>query len=544
LFAHDQSTADAGRCSEQALAAVANDVAIRRAGVAQDRYLQKLAHEHWKLQATIRGTNAGTWEWNVQTGETRFNDRWAAIVGKELEDLGPVSIQTWLEHTHPEDLGRSQELLQKHFAGESDFYECEARMRHRDGHWVWVLDRGEVRTWTPNGEPEWMYGTHQDITERVERERRLQQNEERLQRVSETAGVGGWELDIATGQVSWSDTTFRIYGLPIGPVPPLADCISFYAPSARPKIARAVEDAISTAQPWDLELPFIRADGEQIWVRAVGRAECIDGQAVRLTGAFQDVTEARNLRLSLLRKQREAARRRREVERQQKELEKSNRLLDSFAYMVSHDLRAPLNNMRGMLEMLTAEMQCPLSDTQQQCQAYLLDAIERMDARVTGLLALSRAQSKVLQTVRTPAAEMVQAVLADLEQPIQAAHAEVVVGDLPEVCCDRGLLEQVLQNLIENALRYRGADSLRISIEGGMQGAKVWLCVEDNGQGVPVEDQERIFHMFARASHDSKGSGLGLSICALIMRKHRGSIRYAPARHSPTGAAFMLTLPS
>ena len=127
---------------------------------------RELARERERLANILIGTNAGTWEWNVQTGETRFNERWAEIIGYSLAEIAPVSIETWLRRAHPDDLRTSQELLERHFSGELPYYECECRMRHRDGHWVWVLDRGRVTTWTSDGKPEWMYGTHQDITPR------------------------------------------------------------------------------------------------------------------------------------------------------------------------------------------------------------------------------------------------------------------------------------------------------------------------------------------------------------------------------------------
>ena len=123
-----------------------------------------LADEHNRLQATIEGTRTATWEWNVQTGETRFNERWAEIIGYRLDELAPVSIETWAHFAHPDDLARSNAILQRHFAGDIDYYECEARMRHRDGHWVWVVDRGRVFEWDQEGRPLWMAGTHQDIS--------------------------------------------------------------------------------------------------------------------------------------------------------------------------------------------------------------------------------------------------------------------------------------------------------------------------------------------------------------------------------------------
>lgn len=125
---------------------------------------EALADERNRLHAVIEGTRSGTWEWNVQTGETRFNERWAGIIGYRLDELAPVSIETWARFAHPDDLARSNALLQRHFAGELDYYETEARMRHRDGHWVWVLDRGRVFEWDQDGRPLWMAGTHQDIS--------------------------------------------------------------------------------------------------------------------------------------------------------------------------------------------------------------------------------------------------------------------------------------------------------------------------------------------------------------------------------------------
>lgn len=136
------------------------------------------SHEHLmmerrRLAGIIEGTNAGTWEWNVQTGETVFNERWAEIVGHTLAELEPISIRTWLELVHPDDLKVSDAQLQEHFAGKRDFYDCECRMRHKDGHWVWVHHRGRVMTWTEDGKPLLMMGTHSDITERKRLETEL-----------------------------------------------------------------------------------------------------------------------------------------------------------------------------------------------------------------------------------------------------------------------------------------------------------------------------------------------------------------------------------
>ena len=98
----------------------------------------ELQEERQRLLDIVRGTNAGTWEWNIQTGETSFNERWAEMIGYTLEEISPVSIETWMNFAHPDDLKASGELLEKHFRGELDYYEFESRMKHKNGSWGWV----------------------------------------------------------------------------------------------------------------------------------------------------------------------------------------------------------------------------------------------------------------------------------------------------------------------------------------------------------------------------------------------------------------------
>jgi len=129
-----------------------------------------LGEARWRLESILAGTHVGTWQWNIQTGETVFNEVWAELVGYTLAELAPMSIETWKAFTHPEDLKQSSALLERHFAGELPFYECECRMRHKDGSWVWIHDRGRVITRTPDGKPLMMFGTHADITARKQSE--------------------------------------------------------------------------------------------------------------------------------------------------------------------------------------------------------------------------------------------------------------------------------------------------------------------------------------------------------------------------------------
>ncbi len=121
--------------------------------------------EEQRNKLVIEGTRIGIWDWNVQTGETYFNERWAEIIGYSLDELQPVSIETWVKFAHPDDLEESNRLLEQHFQGDSEYYDFQSRMKHKSGEWVWVHDRGKVFEWDEGGKPLRMCGSHLDITE-------------------------------------------------------------------------------------------------------------------------------------------------------------------------------------------------------------------------------------------------------------------------------------------------------------------------------------------------------------------------------------------
>jgi diguanylate cyclase (GGDEF)-like protein/PAS domain S-box-containing protein len=122
-------------------------------------------------------------------------------------------------------------------------------------------------------------------------EQRLLENEEFLDRTGRLVGIGGWSLSLVTGNITWSAETYRIHGVDASYIPTVESAIAFYTPEARPVIEAAIDTARRTGQGWDLELPFIRADGRHIWVRAVGTVILEENKPVRFIGAFQDITE-------------------------------------------------------------------------------------------------------------------------------------------------------------------------------------------------------------------------------------------------------------
>ena len=137
---------------------------------------------NWRLESLVESTHVGTWEWNVQTGETVFNNVWAQIIGYSLDELAPLSFKTWESKVHPFDLKETTAILEKHFEGKLPYFDCDCRMKHKDCHWVWIHDRGRVVTRTTEGKPLMMFGTHSDITERKTVEETLRKNEENLRK--------------------------------------------------------------------------------------------------------------------------------------------------------------------------------------------------------------------------------------------------------------------------------------------------------------------------------------------------------------------------
>lgn len=284
---------DAGKLSGFAL--ILTDVSrLKRVEGELQRHAQR-------LQNILEGTAVGTWEWNVATGETVFNERWAEMIGYRLEELGRCNIDTWKRFAHPEDLARSNELLAAHLRGETERYECEARMAHKDGHWVWVLDRGKLFGRTASGEPAWMAGTHTDITDAVTQREDLVRAQQRLALALEGGGLGAWDWDLRSNHVIWDARMYALYGRP-----PHSVAVSYSSwttwlhPEDVARATAAVQHALASGESIDMEFRIRWPDGQVRHIRGAGRVQqADDGTAVRLTGVNWDITESRRLAANL-----------------------------------------------------------------------------------------------------------------------------------------------------------------------------------------------------------------------------------------------------
>jgi signal transduction histidine kinase len=227
------------------------------------------------------------------------------------------------------------------------------------------------------------------------------------------------------------------------------------------------------------------------------------------------------------------------------ELQRSNEELEQFAGAVSHDLVRPMAAAHGYLELLAEQYAPALSQQAGQWLTSATRAVERMQQLVDALLTYARAGQTSFHPQPVSLTEVVTAVLADLRPALEAASCEVAIpGDLPTVTGDETLLRQLLQNLIDNAVKYSHPDrTCRVELTAAQAGPAWEITVADNGIGIPPDQRDRVFEMFAQVNPEArKGHGIGLSTCQRIVTRHGGTIEIDDTPGG--GATIRLTLPA
>ncbi len=255
---------------------------------------ERLVAEQIRLASIIEGTGVGTWEWNVQTGEARFNERWAEIVGGRSQNWDrPQSRRGWTSAILKTCRGR-----RSCWRGISREKALSTRQRRgcATGRATGSGPRPRSRAHPHPRRQARMDVRHPSRHHRAQAAGRGPAQERGAPEPHRRSGRRrGWELDLETGTLMWTAQTRAIHGVAPEYQPTLDSAIHFYEPAARAVITAAVERAIATGDGWDLELPLVRADGQRIWVRAVGNADFASDKPVRLWGAFQDITAQRRL---------------------------------------------------------------------------------------------------------------------------------------------------------------------------------------------------------------------------------------------------------
>jgi PAS domain S-box-containing protein len=228
------------------------------------------------------------------------------------------------------------------------------------------------------------------------------------------------------------------------------------------------------------------------------------------------------------------------------ELARSNAELEQLASVASHDLQEPLRMVASYMQLLEQQYTDRLDANAHEFIGFAVDGAKRMQALIEDLLAYSRVGSQAKPLQPTDCAAVVQTVLRSLRMAIEESGAEIQCGALPVVMGDAAQLTQLFQNLIANAIKFRGNQSPQIQLHAEPEDAEgaFWrFAVQDNGIGIAPEYFDRIFVMFQRLHNRSAhpGTGIGLAICKKIVERHGGRIWVEPAPQQ--GAVFQFTLP-
>jgi len=280
------------------------------------------------------------------------------------------------------------------------------------------------------------------------------------------------------------------------------------------------------------EEPQTTPEGKQIWLRTskIPLANA-SGKVMGVLGMYEDITEL---------KQHEQER-----ERLISELEAKNTELEQFTYTVSHDLKSPLITINGFLGMLEDDLAAGDADRIQSDLNYIRNAVTKMDTLIKNLLELSRIGRMVNPAVALELEELVQEALNLLAGQIAGRGVQVDLGpDLPVVYGDRSRLVEVMQNLIDNAIKFMGDQPKpRIEIGARQEAEKVVCYVRDNGIGIAPDDHEKVFNLFEHLDPAIEGTGIGLPLAKRIVELHGGRI-WIESQGEVQGSTFCFILPS
>ena len=499
-----------------------------------------LAQERQRLVNIVEGTNVGTWVWHVQTGALQLDERWAAMMGYTLEALGPQNMASWRERIPPEEMPHVMALLKQHFSGENPFFECENRIRHRDGRWVWMLARGKVSTWTPDGKPELMSGTYMDISDRQAVQSALRASEEHFRHLFESS-LHGILQGMPDGSIDYANpAACRLFGLSQDEIrqrgrsglvdPQDSRCHIFLAQALMSGQARA-------------EITMLRGDGSPFECE-LSLTSYLNQRGERCNNIFlHDVTQRKRAEaeISELNRQLED-----KVHRRTAQLEAANKELEAFSYSVAHDLRSPLSSIDGFSRLLEKAVSADAAERAGHYLSRIRAGVRQMGELTDGLLSLAHISRTNLKADTVNLGAMAERVVAlcqerdaDRAVKVNVAPGLVAVGDLV-------LLRQVIENLIGNAWKFTANAEVPEIWFGKIPDDNPELTtffIRDNGAGFDMAYVDKLFGTFQRLHSPAEfsGTGIGLATSHRIISRHGGRIWAEGAVGQ--GATFFFTLP-
>jgi PAS domain S-box-containing protein len=371
-------------------------------------------------------------------------------------------------------------------------------------------------------------GTVLDITERKLAEEKLRLAHQRLRRFVDSNIVGILIADFAGRIVEANDYYLRLIGftrdeLESGKV----DWRAITPPEWLPADEQAIRELHEQGACTPYEKEYVRRDGTRVPVLLADAL--LPGPEEQIAAFALDLTE---------RKAAEA-----QIQLTLADLERSNKDLEQFAYVASHDLQEPLRMVASYTQLLAQRYEGQLDDKARKFIDYAVDGAVRMQRLINDLLAYSRVntQGKTFETIDSHA--VFGKALQNLSATIEENRAIVSNDDLPMVRADATQLSQLFQNLIGNAIKFRGSEPPRIRVSADDLGREWRFSVRDNGIGIDTQYTDKVFVIFQRlhTRQEYSGTGIGLAICKRIVERHNGRIWFES--EPGKGSTFYFTLP-
>lgn len=448
----------------------------------------------------------------------------------------------WLGYTREEVLGEmkiadfvsrdSLPAFQKTLAGflrVGKVNEFEFDMLRKDGTTLAVLLNSTALNDT-TGNFVMSRSTVFDITERKRAEEEIKVNERRLNAVMDSAEVGCWELDLANDRAWRSLRHDQLFGYDsLQPEWGYKIFLAHVVPADLDMVQQTYAGALVSGNI-QLECRVQWRDGSVHWLAANGRVHRDDqGTPIRMMGVVMNIDARKKMEEKLA--------------LQTAELARSNQELVLFASVASHDLQEPLRMVASYMELLSQRYRGKLDEKADRWIGFAVSGVVRMKQLINDLLEFSRVGTRGKPFVPTDCAAIVHTVTQNLHQAIQDSSATVICTELPTVRADASQLTQVFQNLIANAIKFRGSQAPEVHVEAEREEDQWRFAVRDNGIGIDSQFAERIFVIFQRLhSHEEyPGTGIGLALCRKVIERHGGRI-WVDSQPGK-GATFFFTIP-
>jgi len=254
-------------------------------------YIQSTQDVNERFELAIAGSNDGLWDWNLQDGTVYFSPRWKDMLGYRDDEL-PNEFKTWQDRVHPDDIDDAMEKIKIAHSDPSVEYNNVHRLRHKDGSWVWVLDRGQT-IFDKDQKPIRMLGFHTDITKQKKLELELFEKDHLLQESQRLSTIGSWKLDFNADKLTWSDETYNIFELDKNNFEPsYENFINIIHPEDRDEVNRVYKESLVSKTPYEIVHRLLMKDGSIKYVNE--SCETVFdtyGKPIISIGTIQDITK-------------------------------------------------------------------------------------------------------------------------------------------------------------------------------------------------------------------------------------------------------------